>query len=84
MDFDNRVQTRVPEFHKWTLEKLVGLEGRNEGDVLSRIIGYWIRENEDWLEKRGITFEAFEAEQRIRNRLQQSDNDGELAEVTQI
>lgn len=61
-DNSNRLQARVPAYHKWVVEELVGTEGRNEGDVLARIIGFWINENEAWLEKRGVSVERFLSE----------------------
>jgi len=50
-----KVQGYVPQYHKFVIASLIGVEGTNESDVLARIVGYWIRDNEDWLAARGIT-----------------------------
>ena len=56
----NRVQTRVPLYHKWIIEQLVEVMGRNEGDVLSRIIGQWVEDRAEWLEQHGCSFATFQ------------------------
>jgi len=55
----NRVQTRVPHYQKWAIEKLVGFIGRNEGDVLARIIGDWFSERMEWLDQNGLGMQDF-------------------------
>ena len=57
-----KVQGYVPQFHKFVLASLIGIEGTNESDVLARIIGYWIRDNESWLAGRGITHQQWRSE----------------------
>ena len=55
----NRVQSRVPLYQKWAIENLVGLIGRNEGDVLARIIGDWFTDHADWLGQNGLGIRDF-------------------------
>src|ERR1700745_3465629 len=60
---DNRIQSRVPLYHKWVIEQLVSHIGRNSSDVIARIIGEWIKEQETWLLEKRISFDQFSAEQ---------------------
>ncbi len=62
-DNTNRVQTRVPAYQKWVIEKLVDVMGRNEADVLARIIGQWIDAKEQWLLQHGLDIESFKGVQ---------------------
>jgi hypothetical protein len=55
----NRVQTRIPHYQKWAIESLVGYIGRNEGDVLARIIGDWFSEHAEWLDQNGLGMQDF-------------------------
>jgi hypothetical protein len=57
-----KVQGYVPQYHKFVIASLIGIEGTNESDVLARIIGYWVRDNERWLAERQITHEQWSSE----------------------
>lgn len=53
---DNRIQARVPDFHKWIIQELVGPVGRNEADVINRMIAGWIEDyRKDYLAELGLT-----------------------------
>lgn len=58
-----KIQGYVPLYHKYVITALIGTEGTNESDVLARIIGFWIRENESWLAARGVTHERWRAQE---------------------
>lgn len=60
----NRVQARVPDYQKWAIESLVGIIGRNEGDVLARIVGDWFGDKQEWLNKNGLSVGEFKAQER--------------------
>jgi|GEM_PF-7094357 len=55
----NRVQARVPDYQKWAIESLVGLIGRNEGDVLAQIVGDWFADKQEWLDNNGLSIGDF-------------------------
>lgn len=57
-----KIQGYVPLYHKYVITSLIGTEGTNESDVLARILGYWIKDNEEWLAARGITHERWRVE----------------------
>ncbi len=57
---DNRIQSRVPLYHKWVIEQLEAQGfGRNPSDVIARIIGEWVTDREEWLRTRKLTYDRF-------------------------
>jgi hypothetical protein len=52
-----KAQAQVPAFHAYVLARLVGIYGTSFSDVVARVIGFWIHDNEAALLKLGISLE---------------------------
>jgi len=62
---DNQIQARVPLYQKWVVLGLRGTYGRNQSDVLSRILGEWIQEHREWLADQGLSEGDFRRPRRV-------------------
>lgn len=56
-----KIQTRVTEYHKWVIERLIGIDGKNEADVLSRMVQDWVNDHEERLTARGLSVRDYQA-----------------------
>jgi hypothetical protein len=54
-----KAQGQVSEYHDFVIRNLVGIEGTSPSDVTARIIGYWIRDQQESLGKLGLSMEAW-------------------------
>lgn len=59
---NTKVQSTLPDYYYWAVERLIGLRGNNHGDVGSYILKRWIDENEKELQKLGISAVAWKKE----------------------
>lgn len=58
VDDTHKIQFNVDAYTKWVLDHLVGVKGRNPGDVAYYILRDWIRSNREELASLGITIEV--------------------------
>lgn len=52
----------LPDFHDWVIHRLVEIVAPNPSAVTAWIIGQWIDQHEEWLEKRQASFKDYKHE----------------------
>lgn len=54
-----QIRPQLPEFPSWVMGELVGIVENDPTAVTRWVVVEWIKDNEEWLGARGITYERY-------------------------
>jgi hypothetical protein len=63
-DDPKQVKPSLPDFPAWVVGQLRGIVENDANAVTRWIVGQWIKDNEEWLATRKITYERFYEERK--------------------
>ena len=74
-----KIQSQVTAYHEFVISQLVDIDGTSTSDVIARIIGNWIDQNQDYLSRINLSKESWVISTRARAHEKESDLDNVIA-----